>query len=107
MSNIETRYFKLLFTGTYSKMTQSKIEKLRKRYCKTAKVKLVCTSDKLRQTFTYEDSYPSALSSRVIYKFICDSCNANYVGQTHRRLITTTDEDFGKDKKSQIYQHLM
>ena len=107
MSNIETRYFKLPFIGMYSKVTQNKIEKLCKRFCKNAKVKLVFTSDKLRQTFTYKDSYPSVLSSKVVYKFVCASCNASYVGQTHRHLTTRIDEHFGKDKKSHIYQHLM
>ena len=41
MPNIETRYFKLPFIGMYSKVTQNKIEKLCKRFCKSAKVKLV------------------------------------------------------------------
>ena len=107
MPNIETRYFKLPFIGMYSKVTQNKTGKLRKRFCKNAKVKLVFTSDKFRQTFSYKDSYPSVLSSKVVYKFVCASCNASYVGQTHRHLTTRTYEHFGKDKKSHIYQHLM
>ena len=107
MPNIETRYFKLPFIGMYSKVTQNKIEKLCKIFCKSAKVKLVFTSNKLRQTFSYKDSYPSVLSSKVVYKFVCASCNASYVGQTHRHLTTRIDEHFGKDKKSHIYQHLM
>ena len=41
MPNIETRYFKLAFIGMYSKVTQNKIENLCKRFCKSAKVKLV------------------------------------------------------------------
>ena len=41
MPNIETRYFKLPFIGMYSKVTQNKVEKLCKRFCKSAKVKLV------------------------------------------------------------------
>ena len=35
MPNIETRYFKLPFIGMYSKVTQNKIEKLCKRFCKS------------------------------------------------------------------------
>ena len=107
MPNIETRHFKLSFIGMYSKVTQKKIEKLCKRFCKNANVELVFTSDKLRQTFSYKDSYPSVLSSKVVYKFICASCNASYVSQMHRHLTTRIDEHFGKDKKSHIYQHLM
>ena len=107
MPHIETRYFKLPLIGRYSKVTQNKIEKLCKRFCKNAKVKPVLTSDKLRQTFWYKDSYPSVLSSKVVYKFVCASCNASYVGQTHRHLTTRIDEHFGKEKMSHIYQHLM
>ena len=51
MPNIETRYFKLPFIGMYSKVTQNNIEKLCRRFCKSAKVKLVFTSNKLSQTF--------------------------------------------------------
>ena len=57
----------------YSEVTQNKIEKLCKRLCKNAKVKLVFNSDKLRQTFRYKDSYLSVLSSKVVYKFLCAS----------------------------------
>ena len=81
--NIETRYFKLPYIGMYSKVTQKKIEKICKRFCKNAKVKLVLTSDKLRQTLTYKNSYPSVLISKVVYKFVCASCNASFTGQTH------------------------
>ena len=88
-------------------MLQNKIEKLCKRFCKSAKVKLDFISNKLRQTFSYKDSYPSVLSSKVVYKFACASCSDSYVGQTHRHLTTRIDEHFGKDKKSHIYQHLM
>ena len=79
--NIVTRYFKLPFMGMYSKVTQNKIENHCKTFCTNAKVKLVFTSDKLRQTFTYKDSYPSVLSSKGVYKFVCASINANCVCQ--------------------------
>ena len=64
----------------YSKVTQNKIEKI----YKNVKVRLVFSSDKLRQTFTYKDFYPSYLNSKIVYNFACASCNASYVGQAHR-----------------------
>ena len=106
MPNVETIYFKLPFIGIYSEVTQNKIKKLCKRFCKIVKVKLVFTSDKLRQTFTYKDSYPSVLSLKIVYKFACAICNASYVSQTHQHLISRIDEHFGKDKKSHMFQHL-
>ena len=78
--NIETGYFKLPFIGMYSEITQNKIEKLCKRFCKNDKVKLVFTSDKLGQTFMYKDSYASVFSTKFVNKFVCASCNASYVG---------------------------
>ena len=36
--NLETRYFKLSFIGMYSKVTQNKIEKLCKIFCKNVKL---------------------------------------------------------------------
>ena len=91
----------------YSKMTQKKLKNFCERFCESAKVKLVFTSNKLCHTFSYKDSYPSVLSSKMVYKFVCASCNASYVSQTHQHLTTRIDEHFGKDKKSHIYQHLM
>ena len=107
ISNIETRYFKLPFIGINSKVKQNRIENFCKRFSKNTKVQLVFTSVKLRQTLTYKDSHPSALSSKVVYNFVCASCNASYVGQMHRHVKTRIDEHFGKDKKLHLYQHLM
>ena len=86
---------------------QKKIDQLCKRFCKSLKVKLVFTSEKLRCAFSTKDPYKSEHLSKVVYKFVCASCNASYVGQTCRHLATRIDEHFGKDKKSHIYQDLM
>ena len=70
-------------------------------------LKLVFTSNELGQKLTYKGSYPSVLSLKVVYKFVCANCNASHVGQTYRHFTTKIDEHFGKNKKSHIYQHLM
>ena len=106
-SEIKIRYFKLPFIGLHSKLMQKKIDQLCKRFCKSLKVKLVFTSEKLRCAFSTKDPYQSEHLSKVVYKFGCASCNASYAGQTCRHLATRIDEHFGKDKKSHIYQHLM
>ena len=62
----------------YSKVTQNKVEKLCKRFCKNTKTEPVFTNDKLCQTCKY--LYPRVLSSKVVYKFTLKSCNASYVG---------------------------
>ena len=106
-SEIKIRYFKLPFIGLHSKLMQKKIDQLCKRFCKSLKVKLVFTSEKLRCAFSTKDPYNSEHLSKVVSKFVCDSCNASYVGQTCRHLATRIDKHFGKDKKPHIYQHLM
>ena len=86
---------------------QNKIDQLCKRFCKSLKVKLVFTSEKLRCVFPTKDPYKSEHLSKVVYKFICANCNPSYVSQTCRHLATRIYEHFGKDKKSHIYQHLV
>ena len=81
-SVIKIRCFKLPFIGLHSKLMQKKIDQLFKRFCKSLKVKLVFTSEKLRCAFSTKDPYKSEHLSKVVYKFVCASCNASYVGQT-------------------------
>ena len=110
-SEIKIRYFKPLFIGLHSKLMQKKIDQLCKRFCKrfckSLKIKLVFTSEKLRCAFSTKDPYQSEHLSKVIYKFVCASCNVSYVGQSCRHLATKIDKHFDKDNKSDIYQHLM
>ena len=108
MPNIETRYFNLPFIGMYSKVTQNKIEKLCKRFCKSAKVRLVFTSNKLCQTFSYKDSYPSVLSSKAVYKFVCFVLAVILVMLVKRTDISQPGLMNTLVRiKSHIYQHLM
>ena len=46
------------------------------------------------------------MKSFVIYKFVCASCNACYIGETTRHLSTRIKEHLGLDKQSHIYKHL-
>ena len=81
-SEIKIRYFRLPFIGLHSKLTQKKVDQLCKRFCKSLKVKLIFTSEKLRCAFSTKDPYQSEHLSKVVYKFVCAGCNASYVGQT-------------------------
>ena len=77
-SEIKITSFKLPFIGLHSKVMQKKIDQL----CKSLKVKLVFTSEKLRCAFSTKDPYQGEHLSKVVYKFVSASCNASYVGQT-------------------------
>ena len=76
-SEIKIRYFKLPFIGLHSKLMQKKIDQLCTRFCKSLKVKLVFTSEKLRCAFSTKDPYNSEHLSKVVYKFVCASSNAS------------------------------
>ena len=79
-SEVKVRYFKLPFIGLHSRLMQKKINQLCKRFCKSLKVKLVFTSEKRRCAFSTKDLYQNEHLSKVVYKFVCGSCNASYVG---------------------------
>ena len=76
-----------LHTAYQINAKEKKIDQL----CKSLKVKLVFTSEKLRCAFSTEDPYQSEHLSKFVYKFVCASCNASYVGQTCQHLATRID----------------
>ena len=56
--------------------------------------------------FSTKNKIPSFLKSMVVYKFVCASCNACYMGETARHLPTRIKEHLKTDEKLHIYQHL-
>ena len=53
-----------------------------------------------------KDSVPFDLRSYVVYKFVCGSCEADYIDHTKRHLSTRIKEHLEIDKKSRLYKHL-
>ena len=100
-------YFKLPFIGIYSNFTQKKINKLINRFCKeNIRIHLVFSSFKLSSMFSTKDKVPFALQSFVVYKFVCSSCEASYIGETRRHIATRMKEHLVSDKQSHIFKHL-
>ncbi|XP_071811646.1 uncharacterized protein [Apostichopus japonicus] len=87
-----TRFYKLPYIGNFSGHAQNKVRQLIKSHCTDIDVKLVFISFKVRNMCVVKDMIPSYLKSRVVYKFICTSCNACYIGETHRHLSTRISE---------------
>ena len=75
-SEIKVRYFKLPFIGLNSKLTQKKIDQLCKRFCKSLRVILIFTSEKLRCAFSTKDPRQNEHLSKVVYKLASAICNA-------------------------------
>ena len=85
-SNI--RYFKLPYTGKFSQILKLKINKIVKKYCNSASVRIVFQSFKIKSLFSAKDPLPFHLKSCVVYKFQCAGCNACYIGETTRHITT-------------------
>ena len=101
-----TRYFKLPFIGHYSRITELKLRQLLKRFCKSdLNIKLVFTSFKIKNMFSFKDRTPDALKSLVVYQFICAGCNSRYIGETSRHFSTRIKEHTVSDKNSHIFKH--
>ena len=103
----EQNYFTLPYIGNISKFTKTQISKLCLQFCKNTKFKLVFTPFKIGSLFSSKDPVPLTLSSSVVYKFICRSCNASYIGETQRHLNTRIKEHLYSDKNSHVLQHLI
>ena len=101
------RYFKLPYVRFFSRHTHNKIKGIIKKLCKDqVSANLVFIPYKIGSMFSTKDKIPSFLKSMVVYKFVCASCNACYVGETARHLPTRIKEHLKTDKKLHIYQHL-
>ena len=102
----EIRYIKLPYIGEFSKISKTKIDKLIKKFCtQNVKVRLVFTTCKISSYFSTKDVTPKCFMSRVIYKFLCASCNACYVGRTHVYFNTRQLEHFETDLTSAVNKH--
>ena len=81
----------------FSRHTHNKTKKVIKKLCKDqVRVNLVFIPYKIGSMF----------QSIIVYKFVCASSNACYVGETVRHLPTRIKEQLKTDKRSHIYQHL-
>ena len=104
--NYKTRYFKLPFIGRYSRIAELKLRQLLKRFCEAdLNIKLVFTSFKIKNMFSFKDRTPDALKSMVVYQFICAGCNSCYIGETSRHFSTRIKEHTVSDKNSHIFKH--
>ena len=82
-SKSDVHYFKLPYIGNLSHHIKIKMPKLCKEFCKEKiKIKLVFSSLKIKNYFSYVDPIPNDLKSFLVYKFTSDSCSSSYIGET-------------------------
>ncbi len=101
------RYYKLPYIGDYSILVSKRINRLVSKLCKKdTKIQIIFTPFKIANCFSLKDRPLSSLKANVVYKFVCASCNASYVGETSRHLSVRINEHLNTDKSSHIYKHL-
>ena len=99
--------FQTTICRIFSRHTHNKIKRIIKKLRKDQVIlNLVFIPYKIGIMFSAKDKIPSFLKSMVVYKFVCASCNACYVGETAHHLPTRIKEHLKTDRKSHMYQHL-
>ena len=77
-----------------------------KEFCKeNSNIRVVFTSFKIKNYFSYRDLIPGYLKSFLVYKFTCASRSVSYIGKTCY-FKTRIVEYIKKDKRSHIFKHL-
>ena len=106
-TNSVVRYYKLPYIVHISTDIKRKINSFCKFFCKSLGIKIVLTPFKVTNMFNLNDPIPKFLKSFVVYKFVCPSCNACYIGETTRHLSTRIKEHLETNKKFLIFAHLV
>ena len=100
-------YFKLPYISNLSHHIKNKLSKLCKEVCKeNFNIKLVFSSFKIKNYFSYKDPIPNDLKSFLVYKFTCGSCSSSYIGENCHHFKTWIEENIKKDNKSHLFKHL-
>ena len=92
--------------GDFSTVTRNNLKQLVNVFCKDVDIKIVFSSFKIKNFFSFKDPIPDALKSLVVYQFTCAGCNSCYFGETSRHFATRVKEHLSTDKNSHVYKHL-
>ena len=86
---------------------KNKLLKRCKEFCKeNVNIKVVFTSFKIKNYFSYKDPISDDLKSFLVYKFTCASCSSSYIGETCHHFKRRIEEHIKKDNKSHIFNYL-
>ena len=98
-------FYKLPYLCDISEKTKKQIYKIANKLCKGNNIRLSFCTSKIGSSFSAKDKLKFNLKSCVVYRFISPGCNARYIDETTRHLITRIEEHF-ITKSSHIYKHL-
>ena len=94
----ESKTFQLYlpYLGPSISRMERSVNKLFEQYLPKCRIKVITKATvRLSSLFSYKDKVPGNLSSGVIYKFTCGTCNGTYIGKTKRHLKTRYCEHLG------------
>ena len=102
----DVHYFKFTYIGNLSHHIKNKFSKLCNKFCtENVNIKLVFTSFKIKNYFSYKDPIRDDLKSFLVYKFTYVSCSSSYIGETCRHFKTRIEGHIRKDNKPHIFKH--
>ena len=103
----DVHHFKLPYIDNHLHHIKTKLPKLWKEFCKeNFNLKLVFSSYKIKNYFSYKDPIPNDLVFFLVYKFTCASCSSNYIRETCRYFKNRMEEHIKKNNKSHIFKYL-
>ena len=86
---------------------KNKLLKRCKEFCKeNVNIKVVFTSFKIKNYFSYKDPISDDLKSFLVYRFTSASCSSSYIGKTCCHFKTKIEEHIKKDNKSHIFKYI-
>ena len=102
-SNIS--FYKLPYVRDASERTKKQLKDIQLTYCKSNSIRISFSTFKIGSVFSAKDKLDKLLKSFVVYRYVCPSCNARYVGETTRHLKTRIEEHLNSSS-THISKHL-
>ena len=103
----DVHYFKLPYIDNLSHHIKNKLSLFYKELCKeNFNIKLVFSSFKIKNYFSYKYPIPNGLKSFLVDKFTCAGCSSSYIGETCCHFKARIEEHIKKDNKPHIFKYL-
>ena len=84
---------------------KGKLNTFCKFYCKNFNIRVVLTPFKFGDKFNVKDPIPMSLKSFMVYRFVCQGCNARYISEKTRDLATRIKKYLETYKKTDLFAH--
>ena len=91
----------LPFLGQASLKVKKQLTNTFSKFLPACKLSVVFkVSNRMSNYFKFKDRVPKPLASHLVYKFMCSSCNATYIGKTFRHMGVRIGEHQGRSART-------